>query len=140
MARTTKAEIEAIIEVDTTIVPDDAAMLPFITIANELVTECCTGDAGPSTPYGDGRLALIECWLAAHFYTVRDPRAKSETAGPVSASYQSETDLGFDASHYGQNAMRLDTHGGLAELNFNSKKGKATVGGFWAGTDPNAIS
>lgn len=134
--RTTREEVEGIIEVDAGIVPDDAAMVPFILVANELVTECCTGDNGPATAYTDERLELIERWLAAHLYTNRDPRVASEAAGSVSASYQSAVAIGFDTSHYGQTAMRLDTNGGLAQLNESTKKGRMRVGGFWAGTAP----
>ena len=134
MARTTKALVETIIELDPLIVPDDAAMEPFILIANELVTEVCTGDAGPDPAYTAARLELIERWLTAHFYTNRDPRRTTESAGSVSAAYQSKVDLGLDTSHYGQTAMRLDTNGGLAKLNDDMKKGKPRVGAAWLGT------
>lgn len=134
MARTTKTDVEGIVELDASVVPDDAALLPFITIANELVTECCV-TGGPDTPYTDDRLELIERWLTAHFYTVRDPRTTNEKAGSVGATFQSKVDLGFDTSHYGQTAMRLDTNGGLAKLNSDMKKGKPRVGVAWLGTD-----
>lgn len=144
MARTTKALIEKIIDVDAEIIPDDDAMEPFILMANELVTEVCTGDAGPTTAYTDDRLELIERWLAAHFYTNRDPRTKSEKAGSVSESYQTQIDLGFDSSHYGQTAMRLDTNGGLAKLNEDTKAGKPRVGVAWLGcsdqSDPSSCT
>lgn len=135
--RTTRANIAAIIELDDSVIPNDAAMLPFITIANELVTERCTGTTyGPATAYSEDRLELIERWLAAHFYTNRDPRSSDEKAGSVGASYQSKVDLGFDTSHYGQTAMRLDTNGGLAALNDLMKKGAPRVGASWLGTTP----
>jgi hypothetical protein len=136
--RTTKADIEGIIELDLEVIPDDAAMLPYITIANELVTERCTGDAGPTTEYTDSRLELIERWLAAHFYTMRDPRVTNEHAGPVSSSFQSHIGLGFDTSHYGQTAMRLDTNGGLSALNESIKKGKPRISAAWMGTEATA--
>lgn len=137
--RTSKANIEEIIELDAEIIPDDPAMLPFITVANELVTEACTGDEGPTTDYSAARLELIERWLAAHFYTNRDPRAVNEKAGTVGAAFQSKVDLGFSTSHYGQTAMRLDTNGGLAKINEDTKKGKPTVGVFWPGTYPEDV-
>ena len=145
MPRTTLAAVAGIIETDPQVVPDEAAMLPFIEVASELVTECCTGAAGPAVEYSTTRLELIERWLAAHFYTNRDPRATSEGAGGVSSSYQSSVALGFDTSHYGQTAMRLDTNGGLAVLNQDTKKGgKRRVGVAWLGTphedvDPNEV-
>lgn len=130
--RTTAALVGGIIEVDSNI-----TLTPFIEIANELVTECCTG--GDHT---DLRLAQIEKWLAAHFYTCRDMRAEMEKAGSVSQKLQSKVDLGFDTSHYGQMAMRLDTEGSLAALNERIKKGKrASVSVTWLGTaDPTDIT
>jgi len=132
--RTSLALVGTIIELDAEIVPDETAMLAFISPANELVTEVCTGDNTPSTAYDDTRLELIERWLAAHFYTIRDPRGVNEKAGPVGVAFQSAVGLGLDTSHYGQAAMRLDTNGGLARINESTKKGKPRVGGFWAGT------
>lgn len=135
IARTTLANVQGIIDIDPEIVPDAAAAGSFILPANALVTEVCTGAAGPTPAYSGNRLELIERWLAAHFYTQRDPRAASEKAGSVSANYQSKVDLGLDNSHYGQMAMRLDTNGGLAKLNHDSKRaGKPKVGVTWAGT------
>lgn len=125
MSRTTDENVSGIIDVSS-----GQDLTAFLLIANELVTECC-GDSG----YTDVRLELIERYLAAHFYTNYDPRATSEAAGSVSASYQGSTDKGFDSSFYGQTAMRLDTAGGLAALNEKIKKGiKSGVGVNWLGT------
>ncbi len=126
MARTTSTLVQGIIEADRTIRLD-----PFIAIANELVTEKCS-----SSDYTATRLELIERWLSAHFYTVRDMRAESEKAGSTSEKKQSKVDLGFDSSHYGQTAMRLDTAGSLASLN-NSMKGRGNqpVSVTWLGTE-----
>lgn len=132
--RTTIAAVSGIIEVDSSI-----SLVPFIVLANALVTEVCTGTAGPTPAYDDERLELIERWLVAHLYTVRDPRVTSEKAGSVSANYQSRVGLGFDSSHYGQMAMRLDTNGGLANLNELTKKGSPRVGVLWPGTPANEV-
>lgn len=127
MARTTSTAVSAIIEVDSTI-----TLTPFIEAANALVTECC----GSVSDYDSTRLELIERWLSAHFYTVRDMRAEQEKAGSVSQKLQSKVDLGFDTSHYGQMAMRLDTNGGLASLNERIKAGTgATMMATWLGTE-----
>ncbi len=123
MPRTTSVDVAAIIEVDVSINLD-----PFILVANELVTEVC-GGAG----YTDARLELIERWLAAHFYTNRDPRPVSENAGPVGTTYQSAVDLNLNTSHYGQTAMLLDTAGGLATL--NQRKVKRVLQVHWLGTE-----
>jgi len=100
MARTTSTAVELLIEVDALI-----SLTPFIEAANALVTEVCTGGSHDST-----RLELIERWLSAHFYTVRDMRAEQERAGDVSEKKQSRVDLGFDSSHYGQTAMLSSTN------------------------------
>lgn len=123
--RTTAADIGKIIEVDAAIDLDS-----FIEVANALVTECCVGQS-----YADARLKLIETWLAAHFYAMRDPRVVSETVTGIGERFQSAVALGFDTSHYGQMAMRLDTAGGLAALNEKTKAGKSqSIGVSWIGT------
>ena len=126
--RTTPTLVEGIIEIDSAI-----GLTPFIAAANALVTQCCTD---LTEDYTTGQLQIIETWLAAHFYTVRDMRAEAEKAGPVSEKFQSKVDLGFDTSHYGQMAMRLDWKGGLAALNEEVKKGiKKIIIGTWLGTE-----
>lgn len=125
--RTTPELVGGIIEVDASISLD-----PFILPANELVTEVCS-DAG----YTDERLELIERYLSAHFYTLRDPRPVQERAGPVQEQHQSKVDLFLSTSHYGQMAMILDTAGGLADLNAEIAKGriKRTLSVTWLGTE-----
>lgn len=116
MARTTDELVQGIIEVDSAI-----SLTPFIAVANAIVTECCTD---LDDDYTDEMLILIETWLAAHMYTVRDGRTFREKAGPVSEEKQSAVALGFNSSHYGQTAMRLDVKGGLSALEASSKKGR----------------
>lgn len=125
--RTTSALVEAIVEVD-----EDISLNPFIEAANALVTEICA----PVTTYDAARLELIERWLSAHFYCIREERPVLEKADVVSERAQSKVDLGFDVTHYGQMAMRLDTAGGLAALNEEAKEGGGTTGSIaWAGTE-----
>lgn len=130
MPRTTAELVAGIIQVDATIPLD-----PFILTANELVTEKC-GALVP--PYTDVRLELIERYLSAHFYTLRDPRTTEETAGPVRAEYQSAVALGLQTSHYGQTALQLDTSGALAALNHfsNTGPGKRTISVYHAARNP----
>ena len=129
MARTTPTNIGKIVEVDNSVSVD---LEPFITAANELVTECCAG-AG----YSDARLELIERYLAGHFYVIRDPRVSSESAG-VSASYLNPS-VGFNlkGTKEGQQALSLDTAGGLAALSTRLEEGhkKSSVGITWLGTE-----
>lgn len=125
MARTTDELVAGVIEVDEDIVLD-----PFINLAAAIVTEHCE----PPGTLDEARLTEIETWLAAHFYTVRDPRASSEGAGPVNQSFQSRVDLGLATSHYGQTAMILDSTGKLAALNAAmTKGGKRVAKAYWGG-------
>jgi hypothetical protein len=115
--RTTALAVGKIIEVDDTIDLDS-----FIEVASALVDEVCE-PAG----YNATRLELIERWLAAHFYAVRDPRAEMEQADTIRAQYETKVDLGLNVTRYGQQAMLLDTAGGLAVLNRNTQDGQAAT-------------
>ena len=123
MARTNEDSVGEIIEVDVNI-----DLTPFIDTANSLVEEIAS-----SSGHDDARLELIERYLAAHFYTLRDPRPTSEKAGSVGVNYQSKVDLNLKTSHYGQTALVLDTSGLLAAINNRASRGKKTVSVHWLG-------
>ena len=131
-ARTNDTDVRAIIESDTTITD----LSPFITMANELTTECC-GAVG----YTDARLELIERLLAAHFYCLRDMRTKMERAGSVSQETDTKLDLYFAHTHHGQMALMMDTNGGLAELQAEAKEGsKVLANMLWLGMTPDEVA
>ncbi len=128
--RTTSDAVKKIIEVEDT----DLDLTPFITAANELVTELCSDSS-----YSTTRLTVIETWLAAHFFAVREPRLSSENAG-VSVSYQGKVEMHLEATIYGQQVMMLDTAGDLASLHAGISAGTATAprpGITWGGTPHN---
>jgi hypothetical protein len=126
MARVTDADVEAIIQYD-----DSIDLTPFITVANQLVTELCS-DSG----YSDARLLEIERWLSAHFYHIDDQHVAMEKAGEVTASYQYKIDLAINQTKYGQMAMVLDTAGNLAQLNKRIVDGEsASISIGWLGED-----
>lgn len=126
MVRATADDVADVVEVDATI-----SLTPFITIANELVTELCI-DSG----YTDTRLTLIETWLAAHFYLLRDQAVASEKAGSVGVSYQYKIGLNLAQTKHGQTAMMLDTAGNLAALSKRIEEGEpASIQFTWMGTD-----
>lgn len=132
MARTTPERVGSIIELD-----EDIDLEEYILAANELVTELCEPvmqPDGATAYYSEPRLALIETWLAAHFYAIRDPRTSFEQAGSVNARYEGKTDLGLNFTRYGQQAMLLDTYGNLKRLNENKKLIKPSIS--WLGTPP----
>lgn len=137
--RTTAELVGAIIEVD-----EEIPLAPFIGFASSLVDRvervAIDNDLLADGPDSDDKtreekLQEIETLLAAHFYTLRDPRPVSEAAGPVSVTYQSRVDLGLFTSHYGQHAIILDETGVLADI----AKGKGrpkTAGVTWVGKTP----
>lgn len=134
--RTTPEAIEGIIEVDEAILLD-----PFIESASALVDEVCAPALKPdgvTLRYDATRLELIERYLAAHFYAVRDARKVSAQAKGVGASYEGRTGLMLLWSRYGQHAMLLDTNGGLAKLSKDMEKGAVmpTAGVTWIGRTP----
>lgn len=123
--RTTEEAVLALIELDAGISP-----LQFIELANELVTEICVPLGYTST-----RLELIERWLSAHFCAVAYPRTSSESAGGISESYQVSPGMGLDLTSYGQQVKMLDTKGGLAKLDKDTKSGNRSVAGItWMGS------
>ena len=126
MARITDADVEELVDVDASI-----SLTPFINAANELVTECCT-----DSDYTDTRLAMIEAWLAAHFYLIRDQAVAAEKAGPVGVNYQYKIGLQLAQTKHGQSAMMLDTAGNLAQLSKRIEEGEsANISISWMGED-----
>ena len=126
MPRTTAPLIKLIMDVDASIVN----FAPFILTANLLVTEACS-----TAGYTDERLELIERWLSAHFLSIRDKPVSSETAGPITSSYELKIGLGLKASMYGQQALILDSKGGLAKIDKKIQAGGVpTFGVAWVGS------
>lgn len=117
MARTTATAVKGIIETDDVNISD---LTPFIDTANGLVEELL------AEKHDSTRLELIERWLAAHFYAIRDNRPSMESVGSVSEHYQHKLDTYLGCTMYGQSALALDTSGELAKLNKKMKEG----GGF----------
>lgn len=130
--RTTADEVKKLVEVDTTISSD---LLPFITSASILVDKVCATKLaadGVSNFYDAAELELIERWLAAHFYTIRDNRIASEGVKSLTASYQFSIGKGLSSSMQGQTAMMLDRAGGLASLSKSMEEGRGRKVGIVA--------
>lgn len=117
MARTTSDKVKELVETDDAVSVD---LVVFIETANALVTEHCAvaTDEEGALLMDEVRLELVERWLAAHFYAIRDnfARTTNEKAGSVAAGYYSKVDLGLNVTHWGQQAMMLDTSGALAGI------------------------
>jgi len=138
MAYTTYEAVSKIVKIKESITPDAA---PFIETAHYLVTKFCL----PATDedgilYHDATsLELVERWLTAHFYSIRDVRADTEKADVVQRKVQYKVDLNLNQTQYGQQAMLIDISGELAAWNEKVVSGKAGLraGLTWLGTpDP----
>ena len=123
--RTSSAAVGGIIEVDATI-----DLTPFIETASALVDDIAAGDT--NSVLTDTRLELIERWLSAHFYAIRDPRTSRERADRIELTYQTKVDLNLSVTHYGQQAMILDSTGQLKLLSDGKRR---TVTLTWLGDD-----
>jgi hypothetical protein len=146
--RTTPELVGGIISIDPNI-----DVTPFIETANSLVTEYCTSPSNlpprvaesrsvsPYMPnYDDSRLELIERYLSAHIYSLRDPLVISEGIGGANSNYGIKTGFNFQATMYGQMAMMLDTAGGLAGLSKRTADGhrKRNIGVLHMGKSSSA--
>ena len=131
--RTTETDVEDIIEVDEAI-----DLTPFIEVASALVDTHCEAK---NAAYTDDELELIERWLSAHFYAIRDPRALVEDLGRISTTIESKVHLGLNVTRYGQMAMIIDWYGGLAALNETMIKGggNRNVAITWLGTESETL-
>lgn len=131
--RTTQSAVSLIIEIDPSVNGGD--ITPFIETASSLVDDVCAPLA-----YSDTKLELIERWLTAHFYSVRDARTVSETVGPIAAKYEGQTALYLAHTRYGQQALMLDYKGGLAGLNrLPEQASRVQVGLTYVGTEPEIV-
>lgn len=105
MARTTAADVEKIIEVDSSLDID-----AFIDDATTFVDEYLTG-AG----YSDAILEKIEKYLSAHFISMRQRQLTEETFGDAGVKYAGKFGMGLNGSQYGQQVQVLDKKGILAK-------------------------
>lgn len=125
--RTTAEAVEAIIPVNS-----GDTLVPFIEAASALIDDACApilNDAGLPA-YNATRLELIERWLSAHFYAVYDGQIASEKADEVSANYQYDVGKYLTFTKYGQQAIMLDTLGGLLALQSAADKGRTVARGI----------
>lgn len=87
---------------------------PFLDTATVLVDRIEATDVdGEMTA---SALERTEAYLTAHFYAHADQIAQSRSTGRASGQFGGRTDMGFDATLYGQTAKRLDATGLLVKL------------------------
>lgn len=105
-----------------------------IRTAHSLVWDICAQYKAPLKPYSTEKLGLIEAWLAAHFFHINSPQASNEHAGPVSQGFQYFVSQDLRNTMFGQQAIMLDTNGGLAQWCLDVAKGKKTAAMKFLGT------
>ena len=135
MARTTAAAVQLILNDDYGQLEDGSlpSLTPFIDTANAIVSRVATMAVAAGFTLSTAELELIERWLSAHAYVMNDQVAKNRSfAGGVSATYQGEQGMYFEASKYGQMAMALDFSGSLRKIS----RGSTTIGVSWLGKPP----
>lgn len=139
MPRVDSDDVIKLIEVDNlwTGSDVDGFLEVCIASANSLVDALCL-----ESGYGDPLLKLIEQWLAAHFYAIVDQEAGCLTVdqvGSLRGQYSFKVALGLNYTKYGQQALRLDYKGDLAEMDLSQTKNwsvKRTARVHYLGGDP----
>ncbi len=120
-ARVTVNDVKDIIE--TSMVDDQ--LRAFINTAHRMVVDLLTGEG-----LAENTLTEIERYLTAHLLTLRDPRPQREKIGlEYSVTYQGKSEMGLQATQYGQMALTLDTTGKLASASMALKQASFVVHG-----------
>lgn len=126
--RTTEDDVRQVLGDDY----DTSRSLRFaLRSAYAVVTRVATCAAAKNKTLSAEELALVEMWLAAHFYQVSDRQYASHATGGASGAYMGTSGLNLDGSTYGQAAKAVDYSGCLAGLDK-----RMTAGGDWLGRPP----
>jgi hypothetical protein len=109
--RVTETEVLAILDTDR----EEAAITPFVTAANLVVTDRLTG------AHAAALLKEIERWMAAHLASVLDSPALREKLGDAEIEYGKSVGIsdavsatGLLMTRYGKQVLLLDSSGLLA--------------------------
>lgn len=116
--RVTPAEVlKIMLDVSDTYTDDPECVIPFIIAAHNMVQNIIVADEGCGALLTECVLREIERWLAAHMLACVDQKLTSEKFGDGEDRYQGKWDVGFDATNYGQQVMRMDPCGLLGTAN-----------------------
>jgi hypothetical protein len=122
MARTTDADVRAIIDDTSTI----STTIPIRT-ANVMVNWIASTCDAAGVLNAD-QLTEIETWLAAHYYAIADPQYIAKATDGASATFQGQTGMRLSSTFWGQQAISLDVTGCLASRDKGSSVGLAWLG------------
>jgi len=130
-SRASDSDVREVIESDSSI-----SMRPFIAAASAIV-DWIDGTCDSSNVLSTTQLRQIETWLAAHFYSRRDPGFLEKATDKARGVFQGQTAMHFDSTFWGQTAMEIDVSGCLTKRNNEMKTGMlAKVGLTWLGKPP----
>ena len=104
--RVTEADVEEIIEVDSSI---DVSV--FIISAHIIVEKLLS-----SSGYEEDQLTEIERWFSAHLVAIRQGQIINEKIGEAQVAYGGNYGQGLDFTKYGQQVKILDTSGYFEKL------------------------
>ena len=116
MPRTNTSDVQDIFDTDLSAASIDA----WIGVATELVDDIADADSSVSST----RLVKIENLVTAHLASSQDQRVEKASRESASVTYQGETGMHFESTHYGQQALLLDPTGTLADMH----KPSASIG------------
>ena len=106
--RVSAEEVKEIIDASLS----DSAIEAYIGAANLTVTGYLGG-----TTLSDDVLKEIERWLSAHLIAcTRERQVDKEQVGQASVTYSGKSDMGLDATLWGQQCILLDTTGTLVSI------------------------
>jgi hypothetical protein len=92
------------------------SLQPYIDTASVIVDRVQMMAARKGIALSSSELEMIERWLSAHQYCCSDKTYASKSTSGASGSFQGQTTTGFEATLYGQTALRLDFSGSLQQL------------------------
>lgn len=133
MVRSTTTNVRTILGNNYDGSTDLTAVLASASVLVDQVVACA---AKKKISLSDDQLLQMETNLAAHLYARQDPFYQSRSTGGASGSFQGQTGMGLDATHYGQTAKMFDTSGCLSAIG----KGNQVLQSLWLGKPPSEQS
>lgn len=94
------------------------SLTPFLRAAHAVTNNvvAIAAKKGGLQPDSD-TLEQVECYLAAHYYAFQDQLYQTKSTGKANATFQGQTQMGFESTQYGRAAMDMDYSRVLAALN-----------------------
>ena len=103
--RSTEAEVLELLDTEL----EAEQITPFLRMSNIVITKAI----GSDEDYTEEERGQLECVLAAHLASIRDPRVVSETIGDAKATYHGKSGIGLDHTPWGQQLRVIDIPGHL---------------------------